>query len=853
MKRHILFLISIIVGLAMLAQSRMIFHLTTQQTDSFNLSDIDTIRFQDGYAHVEGKNERSYSIESIDSVTFTLESGASECDTVFVTYNASEVTVINPYPSVSVETDGADVTIISSADKKGIVYYLTGASDNGSFQLTPDRGFTLVFDNLSLSNSNAPIVLNESENAESHTANLHLIGSSSLADSETNNLKSALYTKSKMLINEDGSDGSLSIKGNKKHAINSSKNIELYNGKIVITGAAGDGINADALKMYGGALEIAGTSRDGVDCSEEILVEEGTITLDVSADDTKGLKCDSLINMTGGSVVANVKGAGSKAMKADKGVVIRGGVLTAYLMAETPFQETDASSGEENFSYNAAISCNQEITIQEGGKVIVEGAGIAAKGLNADANVNILGGALQLNLTGKHCVETTGDTTSVCGVKADHQVLMTSGSVDMTMGTDANASKGIKAEYVDIKGGTVSITNNGKYFSTSTTTTSSSSNPFGGGGRPGGGGSSTITTVNSTVAKAIKGDREVNITGGTLVLKVPSGKGITCDSLITIGQKNGEDTDLSLTIIAGSQNESTYSNGGENNRTKYTCVPKGINCDGEVVINSGTLDITSYDTGIKGRYLTVNGGKISIWASYDQGLHGEYELTVNGGDILVSESYEAMEGIKMTFNGGVTSNYGKDDVWNCSKATTGSNNTIQLTVNGGYHYLKIIGSGDTDVIDSNGSFSFTGGVVIMETGSGSTLDCDGTKSFSGTPILMLFGEKTEGVPSGSDICNKMIKSISANTRYSAVVDNRVQASFTTTASASSLMYFAPGSPSFYSGGSVNNSKEVYFRSNENTTLTFSYDGTISNGSQITNVTSATASSMGGGPGGPGGW
>ena len=100
MKRHILFLISIVVGLAMLAQSRVNFHLTTQLIESFNLSDVDTIRFKEGYAYVEGKNEQSYQIESIDSVTFTLESGALQGDTVFVTYNASEVTVVNPYPSV---------------------------------------------------------------------------------------------------------------------------------------------------------------------------------------------------------------------------------------------------------------------------------------------------------------------------------------------------------------------------------------------------------------------------------------------------------------------------------------------------------------------------------------------------------------------------------------------------------------------------------------------------------------------------------------------------------------------------------------------------------------------------------
>ena len=218
MKRHILFLISIVVGLAMLAQSRMNFHLTTQLIESFNLSDIDTIRFKEGYAYVEGKNEQSYQIESIDSVTFTLESGALQGDTVFVTYNASEVTVVNPYPSVSVETNGADVIVIPSTGQKGIVYYLSGESDNGSFQITPDRGFTLVFDNLSLSNSNAPIVVNESEDAESHTANIHLIGSSMLSDSESNNLKSALYTKSKMVINQDGFDGSLSIKGSESVA-----------------------------------------------------------------------------------------------------------------------------------------------------------------------------------------------------------------------------------------------------------------------------------------------------------------------------------------------------------------------------------------------------------------------------------------------------------------------------------------------------------------------------------------------------------------------------------------------------------------------------------------------------------
>ncbi|MCQ2209758.1 MAG: carbohydrate-binding domain-containing protein [Paludibacteraceae bacterium] len=846
MKRNISLFIAVFVGVLMLAQTKINFHMSDSSVNSFQISDIDTIRFSNGNVKIEGVDSQSYEISLVDSATFSFDSLTSSIgDTVFVRYDGNQVSVDNPYSSIDVYSDGANVIVSSAANIKGVVYYLSGQSDEGSFQLTPDRGYTLVFDNLSLSNANAPIVLNESVGGESFTATLNLIGSSSISDGPTNSLKAAFYTKSKLKVNE-GFFGSLTVKGVKKHAINSSKNIEFYGGDLIIEGAEEDGINADALKLYDGEVVISNVLGDGVDCSEQIVVEGGSITIDVSSDDVKGLKSDSIIVISGGLVAANVSGRGSKAIKSDKKVVVRGGSMEMNLSATEPFV------GEDNsYSYNAAISCDSDIFIEDAANIIIKGTGVAAKGLNSDANISVLGGSLAIELTGNYYEEkANSDTASVVGLKSDVKTSISAGIVNVKIGENAYASKGIKSDYVDISGGEVTIQNNGKYFSTITSSSSSSTtNPWGQGGgmnRPGGG-SSTISVSNATVSKAIKGNHSVSITGGTINLTVPSGKGITCDNTITLGTKNGLDSDFILTIVAGSKEETTYSKGGENNRTKYSCCPKGINCDGTVEINSGTLDVTSYDTAIKGAYLTVNGGKITAWASYDQGLHGENELTINGGDVLVSASYEAMESIKMTFNGGVTSNYSTDDVWNASVASTGSNQSPSLVVNGGYHYLKITGGNDTDVMDSNGSVTFAGGVIICETGSGSTIDCDGTKTFVNTnnPILMLFGGSTEGVP-GNDFSKLKISGIQANTRYSIMANNQLNSSFTTTQTASSLMYFAPCTPTFYSGGTLSGAHSVTFRTNTNSVITYEYGGALNGGNVISNTSETSASQMGGG-------
>ena len=845
MKRKITLIGSAFACFLLLAQSQMNFHFTSGSKESIELSSIDTIRFKNGQIIVEGTANKTYQVAGVDSATFDVEAESTH-DTIFITYNGSNVTIDNPYSTVSVTADGANVTAVSSADIKNIVYYMSGTTTDGSFTLTPDRAFVLALDNLTLtSKTTAPITLNKAVNDSSYAATVNLIGASKIADSENNTLKGAIYTKSKFKVYNE-KNGSLTVTGNYKHAINGAKHIELRGGTLTIDGAVGDGINADALEVKGGNLVISGTQGDGVDCSELIEIESGSVNITSAAEDAKGLKCDSVIEITGGTADIAVNGAGSKAIKSDVKTTVSGGTVTATLGATTAYVEE--SNGVSDYSYNAGLTSNGDIEISGTGKVIVKGAGLAGKGLNADGNININGGTFEANLSGAHNIEGSTDTTSAFGMKSDAAINIASGTVNITMDGDTSSvkyAKGMKGQSVYITGGTTTITNNTGYtysLSGSSSSSSSTNRGMGGGGF---GGNSSGTTSNSTTPKAIVGEQLVSITGGTLDLTCLHGKGITSDNSIVVGTKNGSDSDLSLTIVAGSSSDATYSKGGENDRTKYANTPKGMNCDKTIEINSGTIDIKAFDTGIKGSDVTVNGGKLTIDAQYDQGMHGIQTFTVNGGDIYVSNSYEAFEGVTITMNGGITSIYASNDGWNASTSSSGTGSpTIKVT--GGYHYLNV-GSGDTDCLDSNGSMTFSGGVVIVE--GGSTLDGDQTGTYTGGK-LMLFGSGVETSPSGATTTSGSAGS--ANTRYTAASsDGTVLSTFTTAKSSSTLYYLYSSSATLYSGGTYTAGTEVNFRWTNDSVLTYGEGGTISNGTQLSS--SGSSSGNTGGPGSKGGF
>ncbi len=696
MKKRLILSAASLAALMSFAQDKMNIYLDGS-SESFNIEDISLIKFVDGVMHISGNVDKEINVPEISYADFSLD--ASKSDTIFVTFDGDKVTVNDYiYDKISYSVDGANVTFTSAQDKKSVVYYLSGSSTDGSFSITPDRAFTLVMDNLSLSSkSSSPIVINLGSDGESYATNVELKGSSNLSDAQASSYKGCIYAKSKLKFGELGGDGELSISGNTKHAINSSKKTEFYAGTVNITSAAGDGLNSDGLQMYGGKLNISGVSGDGVDASESILIENGDFVFNSSADDVKSLKSDSSIVVKGGKVDITMTGAAAKGMKTSL------------------------------------------------------------------ADVEIAGGEIIMSIDGTSLIA-DGDTSYSAAIKTDKGVVMSNGKIDLTLGKNAIASKGITADGdVSIKGGVVKITNDGGYY-TGATTSTSTGNTGGFGGWGGGfGGSSSKTSTDYTEGRCIKGNN-VYLTAGEITLTTSNGaKGVKADSDLEIGAKNADNSVLTINVTTNGTATSSSSSSSSSNRpggfgggmsdgnsNKYAGNPKAFVGE-NITVNSGTIVVDAKDDAFHANVkMVVDGGNLTVDTS-DDAIHAEGDLTINDGTIRVKSAYEGLEGSNIYINGGYLHITTTDD---CLNVTT--DNTGMLRITGGQMWA-CSSSGDHDCLDSNGSIEMTGGLVIA-CGSSPIDAGDGNSCYqkhTGGTLLVLG-------PSSAGMWNQDVKPTCAN-------------------------------------------------------------------------------------------
>jgi len=203
---------------------------------------------------------------------------------------------------------------------------------------------------------------------------------------------------------------------------------------------------------------------------------------------------------------------------------------------------------------------------------------------------------------------------------------------------------------------------------------------------------------------------------------------------------------------------------------------KGIKAENEIDISAGTLTIKSYDDGLHANYgtafddgstgigtINISGGTLNIgvystetktaqgnmgptrpWATTSatgaDGIHADYKLTITGGTVNIDSAYEGLEANIITIAGGKSYVAANDDGVNACTLSALSSSTPAIIVTGGYLDVTVSPSGDTDGIDSNGTYTQSGGVVITR-GPNSTnmaaLDTDGTAKITGGTIIIL--------------------------------------------------------------------------------------------------------------------
>ncbi len=521
---------------------------------------------------------------------------------VAITFRDDDLHIIsNPYAfeGVEVERDGSKV-IITSTSEEEITYCLRGTSTDGAVKIYSDSPFTLVLDNLTLTSTESAAINIQSKKK----ATVSLIGSSSLTDSsvydtpEDEDEKGTFFSEGKLVFT---GDGSLTIKGNKKHALASDKTVEITSGEITI-----NGVVADA---------------NGVQTNDGMTMSGGVLRLLIDTDQSKGIKTKATMTMTGGEIYGTLSG---------NAVVVDNDPSYCTLIKAQDFE-------------------------MSGGYIQATHSGKAGKGISVDGDATWTGGTVDITTTGSGDVyqDANGDYDSYSAtcITVDGNLTMTAGT--FTLKSTGSAGKCIKvdtdATFGDnTTGPTITASTTGGQLQVSNSSWGGGGwfAPGGGGGGnwpgwgPGGGGSDT-DYANPKVIKGV-GNLTVNNGDFTLSASQDGGEGLESKSTLTI---NGGEIRIKTYDDAINAASAIVINGGK--IYAYATGNDAIDSNGTMTINGGLIiavGTTSPEGGIDcdnntfkitgGTMVAIGGANSSVTSSVTTQRVVAYSTSVTKGTPL---------------------------------------------------------------------------------------------------------------------------------------------------------------------------------------------------------------------------
>ena len=720
--------------------------------------------------------DKGFTLADVDSVTVDSQTLAD--DNVLVKYNGGSADVFvagNIANHITAQVTGARVAVMQDADVASeYTYTLQGNSTSGCFYHAGKYKMTLVLNGVNLTNPDSAAI--NIQNSKRIAVQLADGTSNTLADGAANTKKAAFLVKGHA---EFSKGGSLTITGNKKHALACNEYMEVKKtlGNITITSAVADAINVvQYFQMNGGNVNIISCGDDGIQ---------------VDAEDTSDGTLDGHVLIQGGTLTINASADATKCIKAEGNVDITGGTLT---LKHTGIASWDSS--ESKIKEPIGISSDRNITINGDAAVLnIKMTGNGTRGMKCDSTLTATAGTIDINCSGEPWAYGTTDTTNVKCAKADYAFILNGANIKCT--TSKDEAEGIHSEgTVLISDGTLTL------------------NTYDHGIKCDGNMDITGGTINFTIpgeaSKAIKPDGNLHITGGTITGTVSGG-----------GEKYNDNSASGAACIKGKGN--AVIDGGTLNLKATGAGGKGMNFNGTLTINDGNITVST--TGAKYGSSSSGGGGWNPWGpgsgdtnsdgtSSPKGIRAEGNITVNGGTITVSATGgEGAEGIEskaiMYIKGGYIDVTSYDDALN---------STSHMYFTGGYTYAVATGN---DAIDSNGNMYLSGGYVFC-CGSEEGLDANSEGGYkvyiqSGAS-LMAIGGNMGAIESGASLSQTCYSgTASANTWYALYSGNNVAfAAYTPTfsnqgggggwgpggggsSSSKTIVVTAPSTPKLYKG------------------------------------------------------
>lgn len=256
--------------------------------------------------------------------------------------------------------------------------------------------------------------------------------------------------------------------------------------------------------------------------------------------------------------------------------------------------------------------------------------------------------------------------------------------------------------------------------------------------------------VTASNGHGVKSNDYVVIGGGVLNIEVSgtAKKGISTDgyvlvsggrtTILTSGDGEYDEDENDVSGAAGVKADGYFQmDGGQLNIKSTGAGGKGINTDGEIIINDGDIQVVT-----TGKTYTYS----SDLDSKAKGIKSDTDVTINGGSIKIKTmGGEGSEGLEakgvMNINGGEIEIASYDDCIN----TAGD-----MTISGGYIYAFAT---NNDAIDSNGDLYIKGGVIVALGSSGAECAIDAAEGknlyISGGTVIGIGGSNASYPASSS--------------------------------------------------------------------------------------------------------
>lgn len=575
-------MVCMVCSLALAAQEKMYIHTSGRMTLGALVEQTDSIYFSsdESIAYFQiGDTLAWYPVSAIDSINFGPDS-----DTVFINYEGTHVTVVNPlaFEGVNVSVTGSDVTVHSYAEFQDIYYCLSGTVAGGMFKIYSSKRFNLVLDGASITNPDGPAINVQSKK---NTSVMLPAGKTSVltdgavyADPPNGeDQDGAFFSEAKLIFS---GLGTLMINGHgaEQHGLCSDDAIEIAGGVIQVSSAARDGIHAKKGVVISGGIVTVTSSEDGIDGDAGMVeVTGGAVTSVNASDDVSGITSDTIILVSGGNVNITVSGDQSRGIDSNFPITLSGGNITIH-------NSGDAVLVPEGSGYDPSY----------------------CTAIRSPQNVNLSGAAITITASGK----------ASRGICSDSDIVMTSGSVTIT-------STGNAATYQNAAGQTDA------YFAACLNT--------GGDLRLIGG--SVTTTSSGSAGKGLSSDSDLVLGGEGIgpTLQVTT----TGVRLWISGQ--GQNAKYAEAKALKADTAVIIHNG----TCTITSSDDGIKASGSIVIYNGSVTVADSEEGIEAPFITINGGEHHIYSADDAinstfGYDGEDDdgslLTINGGWVMVSAS-----------------------------------------------------------------------------------------------------------------------------------------------------------------------------------------------------------------------